>query len=235
MNFENERHEVIRSYVNEALLKGESFLPLNEDDNIKSIQRYVRRYAGKGKVVTYQNAFDELVILRKGNPSDAVEDDIDHNAKEVDSRPYKIKGSPTTLHHNIRYVMQEVGPIARFDETPNFKVGDSGKLVCGEPYVVLEKKKDGQLLVNVKSQGHWKIGLRNSDGTCVYDYTNKHRFALLPPEKQLPAIQKRTIYVNVYKNYAYSHPTEQQAIEGGDRNTAMAIAVPVTFEFTPLR
>lgn len=80
---------------------------------------------------------------------------------------------------NITIVRKSEPPVVELTKY-SFEVGDSGLTICGEPYVVLQKKRDGRLLVNVKSKGVWKIGLRNSDGTCVYNYPNGYRYALAP-------------------------------------------------------
>lgn len=115
-----------------------------------------------------------------------------------------------------------------------FKVGDAGVTVCGEPYVVLQKKRNGELLVNVKSHGSWKIGLRHFDGTCVRDYRNKHLYALTVPDNHQPVkkMVKRTIYLNVYPNtedvFTYITEADAKAYAG---DSAVAVAVPVTFEY----
>lgn len=125
------------SFVDDALRFGVSYFPLNGSINIKSLQKGIHKYAGKGEVRTYQNNMEELVIIKKG--------------------------TPCAIH-----------------EPASFEIGDHGKTVCGESYVVIQKKNDGRLLVNVKNNGCWKIGLRNPDGTCVYEYPHKHRYALVP-------------------------------------------------------
>lgn len=216
----NARHEAIAPYVDDALRNGESFFPLKGSDNVKSLQKFVHKRAGKGKVKTYQNTLRELVILRL--QEDPIASDFPlATLSAIETNKWK---------HPIQVPYE-------------FKVGDAGITACGEKYVVLEKKKDGRLLVSVKSLGSWNIGLRNSDGTCIYNYTNKHRFALLPPEKQLPAIQKRTIYVNVYEDDVFCYSKKEYAEKRirwrkalcPEGSEAIAVAVPVTFEFTPLR
>lgn len=166
-----------KSVVDVAILSGKSNLPLHNfrnqrDFNIKKLQKAIRQHAKSmnSKVSTrHDKLYDELVILRKG-PAKNYQPGV---IAEVIGQEV-----PSLQNRAFEYV-----PSSRKTKSLSyeFKVGDSGTLFCGEPYVVLEKKRNGELLVNVKSKGSWKIGLRKSDGTCVYDYPNKHRFALLPP------------------------------------------------------
>lgn len=207
----NARHEAIAPYVDDALRNGESFFPLKGSDNVKSLQKFVHKRAGKGKVKTYQNTLRELVILRL--QEDPIASDFPlATLSAIETNRWK---------HPIQVPYE-------------FKVGDAGITACGENYVVLEKKKDGRLLVSVKSLGSWNIGLRNSDGTCIFNYTNKQRFALIPPKQ--PKKQIRTVYLNVYEDNTdvFCHATEADAKLHANDN-ARAVAIPVTFEFTPLR
>lgn len=228
-----------KSSVDVAILNGKSHLSLHnfknqKDFNIKKLQKAIRQYAKRmnSEVSTQHDKFyDELVILRK-EPAKNYQLGIVANVIGVkvpttqDSFEKLALATPSATETN-----EWKHPI----QVPyEFKVGDAGITACGENYVVLEKKKDGRLLVSVKSLGSWNIGLRNSDGTCIYNYTNKQRFALIPPKQ--PKKQIRTVYLNVYEDNTdvFCHATEADAKLHANDN-ARAVAIPVTFEFTPLR
>lgn len=236
-----------KTYVCNAMMYGISYLPLEDFTKDldttkratfkKKLQKAIHRYSkknysndGKSAVTTYQNKFNELVILRKSNflfptknyQPGVIAEVIGQEAPSLQNRAFEYIPSP-----------RKPKPLAY-----EFKVGDSGTLFCGEPYVVIEKKNDGKLLVNVKNKGRWNIGLRKSDGTCVYDYRNKHLFALLPPVQATLTIppkppQTRNFWVNIYNDRVISHGSEEDAKQFVDEKKALAIALPVNVEFTP--
>lgn len=219
-----------KSVVDAAILGGKSHLPLHNfrnqrGFNIKRLQKAIHQHAKSmnSKVSTrHDKLYDELMILRKEPAKNyqpgVVAEVVGQEVPSLQNRAFEYVPSPRKTK-SLTY---------------EFKVGDNGETACGEKYVVLEKKVDGKLVVNVKSYGTWKIGLRNPDGTCVYNYANKQRFALIPPAQ--PTIQKRTVYLNVYEDNTdvFCHATEADAKLYANDN-ARAVAIPVTFEFTPLR
>lgn len=164
-----------KSVVDVAILSGKSYLSLHNfrnqrGFNIKELQKAIHQHAKNmnGKVSTRHDKLYDVLVIRRKEPAK------DHQPGVIAE---VIGQVPSLQSRTFEYVPSFHKP----DPLPyEFKVGDNGKTACGEKYVVVEKRNN-QLLVNVESQGIWKFGWRNLDGTCVYDYPNKHRFALLPP------------------------------------------------------
>ncbi|MDE2467342.1 MAG: hypothetical protein KGL35_00980 [Bradyrhizobium sp.] len=106
--------------------------------------------------------------------------------------------------------------------TYQFKVGDKGKTRDGRDYevIAISPELDQPVIVVVRGS----VGQHCADGR--YWNLGSHCRDLLPP------VQTRTVYVNVYWDHvgdAYSNPDD--AREAADCR-AIAVAVPVTFEFT---
>jgi hypothetical protein len=74
-----------------------------------------------------------------------------------------------------------------------------------------------------------------SDGTVFTRLADGRMYMGEKSEYDLTEIiepETRTIWVNVYKRQVSSYQTEQDARFAANKITALAVAVPVTFEFT---
>lgn len=112
-----------------------------------------------------------------------------------------------------------------------FKVGDKGKMRGGYAYEVLAETRlsNGQRRLFVK---YWST-VHGEDTMTIYGNglhfprsVNENMFDLMPSR------QTRTIYANVYPTWVGTSDSEGSAQRNAGPD-ALAVAVPVTFEFTP--
>lgn len=107
-----------------------------------------------------------------------------------------------------------------------FKVGDKGKTRDRRAYEVVAVVPQLRKPVIAVVEG--------SEDALSYLADGRHTGTIVPEARDLrPPTQTRTIYVNVYPDdYATAYATAEVAQRLGGHD-ALAVAVPVTFEFTP--
>ena len=187
-------------------LRAVVYIPIPPLARTRDLQRAVHRYAGSGRVTTYENTNHELVVQRKQGitfPS--------LNLKPADK--------------SFGFIAQEVPFV--------FKVCDKGILANGQPYDVIGvlRNSDPQILrVDIQTTKGWwmRNQERRLDGRLVMK-SNYHRsaeyyekFRLMPPTcndrtdpSEQQTIQSRFVHfmnelgaLGVYEHAGVWHPSQ---------------------------